>query len=122
MSRLILKYEIDLSTMSAQHAIPEGSFLLDVQMQRETPVMWWSVPADAVPAMDDLSEEAKAKRREWPLRTFLVAPTGGPGYTDDLHYVGSFQSGWFVGHILSHEPVPHETDWRRAQFDLGRTP
>ena len=91
--RVILKYALDPAT-GGQHAIPRGSVFLDLQVQRDVPVMWWSVPAKPDPP------------KEWPLRTFLIAPTGSPGYVDHLHYVGTFQLGGFVGHVLSHEEVP----------------
>jgi hypothetical protein len=89
--RTVLKYAIDCDSMSAQHAIPEGSLLLDLQVQNGVPVMWWSVPCPA------------GEPSSWPLRSFIVAPTGGPGYTSNLHYVGTFQLGAFVGHVMSHE-------------------
>lgn len=95
MIRHILKYAIDLDTMSAQHSIPEGSWFLSLQVQNGVPVMWWSTPTHP---------------EDFKLRTFVVAPTGPPGYTDNLHYVGTFQieEGLFVGHVMSCEPIPTE--------------
>lgn len=93
-ARMILKYPLD-TALGGQHAIPEGSAFLSLQIQGDHPVMWWSVPVDHGPPS------------EWPLRTFEVVPTGPPGYLDKLHYVATFQhpSG-FVGHLFSWEPVP----------------
>jgi hypothetical protein len=88
--RRVLKYPLDPAN-GAQHAIPDGSLLLDMQMQGGTPVMWWSVPRDA------------GEPSSWPLRTFSVAVTGEPGYTSNLHYVGTFQLEWFVGHVMAWE-------------------
>lgn len=89
----IRKYAIDLASMGAHHAIPEGAVFLDLQVQRGVPVMWWSVPDGDVPTT---------------IRTFSVAPTGPPGYTDGLRYVGTFQleDEGFVGHVLAWEEVP----------------
>lgn len=93
MNRVIFKYQLDPAS-GGQYAIPRDSRFLALQMQDDVPTMWWSVPAVPEP------------RQDWPLRTFSVAPTGPPGYTDNLHYVGTFQIGGFVGHVLSWEPVP----------------
>ena len=87
--RYVLKYALDPAT-GAQHAMPKGSLFLALQVQDDVPVMWWSVPSD-----DDPSS--------WPLRTFSVVPTGPPGYTPNLHYVGTFQLGGFVGHVMAWE-------------------
>lgn len=95
--RLILKFELHV-TDGGQHAMPAGSFFLDLQLQNGRPVMWWSVPANK-PAEQ--------------LRTFRIAPTGRPGYTRNLHYVGTFQVGGFVGHVLSYEPVPRSPEEAR---------
>ena len=97
MSRVILKYALHV-TDGGQHAIPHGSFLLDMQMQGDTPAMWWSTPANPGPP------------DTWPLQTFLTAVTGPPGYTDGLHYIGTFQLGGFVGHVMSQEPVPRSLE------------
>lgn len=103
-ARIIFKYELD-PTNGGQHAIPHGSRFLDLQVQDGKPVMWWSVPKSEVPSSGDSSDVAKARRRAWPLRTFSIAPTGAPGYVGDLHYVGTFQLGTFVGHVLSWEQL-----------------
>lgn len=106
MTRLIFKYKID-PTGGAQHAIPEGSTFLDLQMQDKDVVMWWSVPFDDMPLAGDMSEEAKEVRSRWPLRTFTICPTGGR-YNTNLFYVGTFQINGFVGHVMSYEPIPRE--------------
>lgn len=90
----VLKYQLDPAA-GGQHAIPKDSRFLDLQMQGDVPTMWWSVPANAEPPQD------------WPLRTFLVVPTGAPGYdADRVHYVGTFQLDGFVGHVFCWEEVP----------------
>ena len=90
-NRVVLKYELDPAT-GGQHAIPHGSRFLSLQVQAGVPVMWWSVPA--VPGAPST----------WPLRTFSIVPTGGPGYIDAvLTYVGTFQLGGFVGHVFGWE-------------------
>lgn len=90
-SRLVLKYAIDPGA-GAQHAIPCGSRFLSLQVQDGIPVMWWAVPTDA------------GEPRTWPLRTFAVVPTGGPGYDSEVFtYVGTFQLGSFVGHVFGWE-------------------
>jgi hypothetical protein len=94
MTRQIFRYPINLEMMGAQYAIPLGSLFLDLQVQDGVPVMWWSVPMDGNPPGD------------WPLRSFQVCPTGPPGYADNMHYVGTFQIGSFVGHVMSWEPIP----------------
>jgi hypothetical protein len=91
-ARLILKYDIDPAT-GAQHAIPNGSRFLSLQVQNGVPVMWWSVPAE--PGFPNT----------WPLRAFSVVPTGLPGYIDGLAYVGTFQLGAFVGHVFAWESL-----------------
>jgi hypothetical protein len=102
MIRVIYKYALDIAT-GGQHAIPEGSTFLSVGVQGNTPVMWWSVPKDHDPAASK-------------LRTFSIAVTGGPGYADNLFYVGSFQidypGGPFVGHVMSWEEIPREINFR----------
>jgi hypothetical protein len=90
---VILKYVLD-PAFGGVHAIPDGSFFLSLQMQHGLPVMWWSVPAEP-----DFPNR-------WPVRTFEIAPTGPPGYAAGLYYVGTFQLGGFVGHVMSREPVP----------------
>jgi hypothetical protein len=103
MRHYVLKFELH-PTEGAVHAIPEGSFFLDLQVQLGRPVMWWSVPA-----VEQGSESS------WPLRTFGIATTGPPGYDSDRHYVGTFQLGGFVGHVLSLEPVPRTLDEAYAE-------
>jgi hypothetical protein len=88
--RYVFKYELH-PTEGGTVGIPDGSFFLDLQVQSGRPVMWWSVPAVDSPSS---------------LWEFEVATTGAPGYAEHLHYVGTFQLGGFVGHVLSHEPVP----------------
>lgn len=106
MSHVILKYALDPAT-GGQHAIPAGSFFLALQVQDDVPVMWWSVPASQIPPVSDSSDEARTRRKAWPLRTFSIVPTGGPGYVEDtLTYMATFQLGGFVGHVMSWEPVP----------------
>lgn len=123
MIHVILKYELDPAT-GGQHAIPSGSRFLSLQVQHDVPVMWWSVPISQIPRADDMSIEAKTRRRAWPLRTFSIVPTGAPGYLDDrLHYVGTFQIGGFVGHVLAWEPITFsqagvETEQRKGQLSL----
>ena len=106
MRHYIFKFELH-PTAGGTHAIPPGSFFLDLQMQLGQPVMWWSVPAQAGPSS------------EWPLRTFEVVPTGAPGHEAYRHYVGTFQLGGFVGHVLSLEPVPRTLDEARAETIEG---
>lgn len=89
MNRVILKYPISI-TGATRHDIPEGSFLCDVQVQNGVPTMWWSVPRTGVASKE---------------RTFVVETTGSPNGYAGLHYVGTFQTEWFVGHVLSSEPV-----------------
>lgn len=90
--RVVLKYPLDPAT-GGQHAIPAGSRFLSLQVQADVPVMWWSVP-----------EPAMKFPCAWPLRTFTVVPTGGPGYIEpQLTYVGTFQLGPFVGHVFCWE-------------------
>lgn len=119
MTRIILKYELSPTT-GGQHAIPEGSTFLDLQVQHDRPVMWWSVPKDLVPI--GLSEQAKQIRRAWKLRTFQVVPTGGPGYIEGtLHYVGTFQlADGFVGHAFSYEAIPREVVPTDFGFEVVR--
>lgn len=121
MTRLILKYELD-PTSGGQHAIPEGSRFLDLQVQQDRPVMWWSVPKDQVPPPLDLSEPSKEMRRDWKLRTFTICRTGGPGYIEEsVRYVGTFQlADGFVGHVLSWEPVPREVVPTDFGFEVVR--
>lgn len=107
MRHYIFKFELH-RTEGGMHAIPQGSFLLDLQVQAGRLVMWWSVPARvSVSAI-------------WPRRTFEIVPTGYPGYVPaDLHYVGTFQLGGFVGHVLSAEPVPRTLDEAYAETTDG---
>lgn len=92
--RYIFKYQLN-EAHGGQHHIPADSWFLDLQVQNGVPTMWWSVPADS-----------GEPSRWWPLRTFTIAPTGPPGHVGSLHYVGTFQLGEYVGHVLSHEPIP----------------
>ena len=107
MNRKIFKYAIEMDNLGCQqHAIPNGSIFLDLQVQNGVPVMWWSVPTDQLPSPNDLSEKAQEIRSSWKLRTFATCPTGDPGYTDNMHYVGTYQLGAFVGHLMSWEEIP----------------
>lgn len=90
MTLYAFKFALD-PTHGGQHAIPRDAKFMDMQVQRDAPVMWWAVPWKTEP------------RSEWPLRTFSVAVTGMPGFTENLHYVGTFQLGDFVGHVMSWE-------------------
>lgn len=89
--RYVLKYALDPAT-GGQYAIPRGSRFLSLQVQNGVPVMWWDVPSGSGP-------------KDSQLRTFSVCPTGPPGHTDNLHYVGTFQLGGFVGHVMSWEAL-----------------
>ncbi len=91
--RFIFKFSLDPAA-GGQHAMPADARFLDLQVQDGVPVMWWSVPHHHEP------------QAEWPLRTFTIAVTGGPGHSEGLHYVGTFQLGGFVGHVMSHEEIP----------------
>lgn len=102
MRHYIFKFALH-PTEGGTTAIPKGAFFLDLQVRDGNPVMWWSVPAQA------------GQASEWPLRTFEVAPTGAPGYESDRHYVGTFQLGGFVGHVLSREPIPRTLDEAYAE-------
>lgn len=95
--RQVWKYAVPIDPGNAQHAIPEGALLLDLQMQQGVPTMWWSVPTHQT---HDPSR--------WPLRTFTIVGTGPPGYTDNLCYVGTVQDPPFVWHVMSWEPIPRE--------------
>lgn len=107
MRRYIFKFELHPSD-GGSFRIPEGSFLLDLQMQLGQPVMWWSVPA-----------RADGPQSSWPLRTFEVVTTGAPGYEGERHYVGTFQVGGFVGHVFSLEPVLRTLDEAYAEATDG---
>lgn len=70
-----------------EHDMPEGSEILDVQMQNGRPVMWALVEPT----------------REKHTRSFFVVGTGRAFDDDDVcRYVGSFQTvdGMFVFHLF----------------------
>jgi hypothetical protein len=92
MNTEIRKYEIRIPDFKL--AIPQGSKLLDLQMQNGIPVMWWDCPLN----QDPLNHT---------LFTFVVVPTGPPGKDERLTgYLGTFQDGGFVGHVYIANETP----------------
>lgn len=86
MKACIWKYPVDLPVN--EHAMPAGARFLALDVQGATPTMWWLLDPDA-PATD--------------VRTFVVVGTGHREVEPGMHYVGTFQLGWFVGHVFARE-------------------
>ena len=79
-------WKFPLRLTEAQNvAMPRDARILDIQTQGETPCIWALVDDDAPEV----------------LRTFWIVGTGNPvPEGQELVYRGTFQSGWFVGHVF----------------------
>jgi hypothetical protein len=65
-------------------SMPEGAQILTVQMQDDTPTIWVLVNPSADPD----------------TRKFMLVDTGFNEVPPDAAYIGTFQKGWFVGHVF----------------------
>lgn len=83
MKKTIWKFSIN--DYDNQVFMPEGAKILSVQIQNGEAVLWALVDPDAL------------KRN----RMFRVFATGENVFTPEKwNYIGTFQKGWFVGHVF----------------------
>lgn len=65
--------------------MPQGAKVLTVQMQRDAPVLYALVDPAQPPEVHELT----------------IHGTGHPIMADEVgQYVGTFQDGWYVGHVF----------------------
>jgi len=84
--KTIWKYEFDISTLEMDKMIPEGSTLLDVQIQKDSICAWFVVnPYNGL-----------VNRK---LKAYM---TGGSFPDDCWNYVSTVQLGGFVFHIFDY--------------------
>lgn len=72
-----------METFAETFSIPSGAKFLTLQMQDGAPTLWFQV------------DSSRSKQD----RHFVVCATGGPLASDLMGYLGTFQKGWFVGHV-----------------------
>jgi hypothetical protein len=82
MTRTIWKFKILGGDFGL--VMPHGARILTVQQQGECSVIWALVDPDA-PRI---------------VRNFRLVVTGGYVEEAGSHYIGTFQAGWFVGHLF----------------------
>lgn len=73
---------------SGQFSIPEPGTIVHVGLDPSGVACLWAIVRPSAPPP------------EWKLRTFLIVPTGAPGFVDGLDYVGTFFEGPFVWHLF----------------------
>lgn len=84
MNKTIWKFPVN-DLLDNQIGLPEGAEILDIQVQNDMPVMWALV-----------NPEAPKKNL-----LFRVFATGEKMLSPERwKYVGTFQKGWFVGHVF----------------------
>lgn len=89
-------WKFAMQTFRETFSIPRRSTFLTTQLQDDVPTLWFEVDS-----------EAATEQRE-----FVVCGTGGPLPQGNRKYLGTFQKGWFVGHIYE-VPALSEGDGKR---------
>lgn len=91
MSYVIHKFPID-PALGGDVWLPRGALFLDLQVQRNVPVLWFVVPAENLP--DEV------------MLQFTVVGTGQRFDQGQFaEYIKTFQLGAFVGHVWCHQKV-----------------
>jgi hypothetical protein len=106
--KIIYKYPLGPSFQTGGRVeMPFGAKILTLQMQlgpdpadpagpkKMLPTLWAECPREQFASMSD--------------RYFTIIPTGQefedrPGYL--MEYIGTFQDGWFVGHVYEMKVMP----------------
>jgi len=84
MSEIRTVYKYPIYGAGADIQMPRGARVLCVQIQDDVPTIW---------ALVDPNAELEG-------RHFRLMVTGGAFDADGLTYVGTYQQGWFVGHVF----------------------
>jgi hypothetical protein len=87
----IFKYALNMDGDCTVLRLPAQSTPLTVQMQGNTPMLWVKLDPDSPQQV---------------LRTFRLCVTGGEVPETCTRYIGSFQAGWFVGHVFEEALLP----------------
>lgn len=84
MCQRIFKYPA-VDAVDHDFELPWNAIILDLQVQDDVPTIWALVTPE--------TECGKTKR-------YRIHPTGST-VSAGAQYVGTFQKGWFVGHVFS---------------------